>query len=332
MDFGGRRGLAAAAAAALVVAACGPSQAPEPVQQPGIVITENAAPPAPDPVSASQTPPLQPGPVYPQTAKIRVDGVNPAAGDLVTNAMGVPGVTFATVMRLGDVDVQLPDGRLQRVSMAAVDPNAFRVFTPAGTAEHTDLWQRVVEGNAAFTHEVGQTLGLQLAAKVTAGPGVPLRVGAFASNGTPPVAQAVVSHAEGALLGIGGPYVLLASVQDPSTAATVAQQLGQRLGATAQVVQDPRQPHPVSVPGGQVTSSNVWDLLAQCEAGGNWAINSGNGYYGGLQFLPESWQAVGGVGLPHQATREEQIVRGTILQQRQGWGAWPACAAKLGLR
>lgn len=81
-----------------------------------------------------------------------------------------------------------------------------------------------------------------------------------------------------------------------------------------------------------VSGSSVWDRLAQCEAGGNWAINTGNGYYGGLQFSLGSWQAVGGSGLPSDASREEQIARGEALLARQGWGAWPACSAKLGLR
>jgi LysM repeat protein len=76
---------------------------------------------------------------------------------------------------------------------------------------------------------------------------------------------------------------------------------------------------------------SVWDRLAICEAGGNWAINTGNGYYGGLQFTLSSWAAVGGSGYPNQASREEQISRGQMLQARQGWGAWPACSAKLGL-
>ncbi len=76
---------------------------------------------------------------------------------------------------------------------------------------------------------------------------------------------------------------------------------------------------------------SVWDRLAQCESGGNWAINTGNGYYGGLQFSVSSWQAVGGSGLPSDASRDEQIMRGQMLQARQGWGAWPACTAKLGI-
>jgi nucleoid-associated protein YgaU len=80
-----------------------------------------------------------------------------------------------------------------------------------------------------------------------------------------------------------------------------------------------------------VAGGSVWDQLAACEAGGNWAINTGNGFYGGLQFTISSWQAVGGSGLPSDASREEQIARGEALRARQGWGAWPACSAKLGL-
>ena len=79
-------------------------------------------------------------------------------------------------------------------------------------------------------------------------------------------------------------------------------------------------------------SISTWERLAQCESGGNWAINTGNGYYGGVQFSLGSWQAVGGQGYPHQNTKWEQIHRAEMLQARQGWGAWPACSRKLGLR
>ena len=80
-----------------------------------------------------------------------------------------------------------------------------------------------------------------------------------------------------------------------------------------------------------VSDGSEWDRLAACEAGGNWATNTGNGYYGGLQFSASSWRGVGGSGLPSDASREEQIMRGQMLQARQGWGAWPSCSARLGL-
>ncbi len=90
-------------------------------------------------------------------------------------------------------------------------------------------------------------------------------------------------------------------------------------------------PQQVAAPAVAV-NGDVWDRLAQCESGGNWAINTGNGYYGGLQFSLGSWRGVGGVGYPHQASRDEQIARGKMLQARQGWGAWPSCTLKLGIR
>lgn len=90
-------------------------------------------------------------------------------------------------------------------------------------------------------------------------------------------------------------------------------------------------PQPAPQPTGAISTS-VWDRLAQCESGGNWSINTGNGYYGGLQFSLSSWRAVGGSGYPHQASKSEQIARAERLQTIQGWGAWPACTAKLGIR
>ncbi len=95
------------------------------------------------------------------------------------------------------------------------------------------------------------------------------------------------------------------------------------------------EPEPESDPApaaNYASGNSVWDRLAQCESGGNWAINTGNGYYGGLQFTASTWRSVGGSGLPHQHSREEQIKRGKILQSQAGWGQWPACSSKLGLR
>ncbi|WP_302471621.1 transglycosylase family protein [Curtobacterium flaccumfaciens] len=78
-------------------------------------------------------------------------------------------------------------------------------------------------------------------------------------------------------------------------------------------------------------SGSTWDQLAQCESGGNWAINTGNGYYGGLQFNLGTWQANGGAGNPASASREAQIAVAERVLASQGWGAWPACSAQLGL-
>ncbi|BCW69877.1 transglycosylase family protein [Arthrobacter sp. NicSoilB8] len=77
--------------------------------------------------------------------------------------------------------------------------------------------------------------------------------------------------------------------------------------------------------------TSVWDSLAQCESSGNWATNTGNGYTGGLQFSQSTWAAYGGTGSAANASREQQIAVAEKVQASQGWGAWPACAAKLGL-
>jgi resuscitation-promoting factor RpfA len=75
-----------------------------------------------------------------------------------------------------------------------------------------------------------------------------------------------------------------------------------------------------------------WDKIAKCESGGNWAIATGNGYYGGLQFSLETWRSHGGKGMPHKASRDEQIRVAERVLQSQGWGAWPICSRRTGMR
>jgi resuscitation-promoting factor RpfA len=87
-------------------------------------------------------------------------------------------------------------------------------------------------------------------------------------------------------------------------------------------------------PAAAAAPDSDWDRLAQCEAGGNWNINTGNGYHGGLQFSPSTWAAYGGnqyAPYAYQATREQQIAVAEKTLAGQGWGAWPACSARLGL-
>ena len=72
-----------------------------------------------------------------------------------------------------------------------------------------------------------------------------------------------------------------------------------------------------------------WDAVAQCESGGDWHINTGNGYYGGLQFSPSTWAGYGGAGLPHENSREEQIRVAENTLAGQGVGAWPTCGGLL---
>ena len=78
------------------------------------------------------------------------------------------------------------------------------------------------------------------------------------------------------------------------------------------------------------SASPDWDAIAQCESGGNWSINTGNGYSGGLQFTPGTWRANGGTGSAYQASREEQIRVAENVLQSQGIGAWPVCGKRGG--
>ena len=84
-----------------------------------------------------------------------------------------------------------------------------------------------------------------------------------------------------------------------------------------------------------VGDGSVWDTIAQCESGGNWSINTGNGFSGGLQFTDQTWQAFGGGAYAPTAagaSREQQIAVAKKVQAAQGWDAWPACTSKLGIR
>lgn len=91
-------------------------------------------------------------------------------------------------------------------------------------------------------------------------------------------------------------------------------------------------PEPSSPAPNFAGGSSVWDQLAQCESGGNWSINTGNGYYGGLQFNLQTWRAYGGSGYPHENSREAQIAVAERLRNATGgYGSWPSCSSQLGL-
>ncbi|GFG55610.1 resuscitation-promoting factor [Mycolicibacterium agri] len=82
-----------------------------------------------------------------------------------------------------------------------------------------------------------------------------------------------------------------------------------------------------------VINGAQWDALAQCEAGGNWSINTGNGFFGGVQFDQNTWERNGGLRYAARAdlaTREEQIAIAEVTRARQGWGAWPVCSGRVG--
>lgn len=84
-----------------------------------------------------------------------------------------------------------------------------------------------------------------------------------------------------------------------------------------------------------ISNGSTWDALSHCEAGGNWAINTGNGFYGGVQFDQNTWERNGGLRYASRAdlaNREEQITIAEVTRARQGWGAWPVCSGRIGAR
>lgn len=86
---------------------------------------------------------------------------------------------------------------------------------------------------------------------------------------------------------------------------------------------------PMALATGTANADGVnWDAVAACESGGNWAINTGNGYYGGLQFALGTWRSNGGAGMPHKASRAEQIRVAENVLTTQGIGAWPSCGRR----
>ena len=88
-------------------------------------------------------------------------------------------------------------------------------------------------------------------------------------------------------------------------------------------------------PAAQAAPTSTWDRVAQCESGGRWNINTGNGFHGGLQFTPSTWRGFGGAQFApsaHQASRAQQIVVAERVLAKQGWGAWPVCSRKAGAR
>jgi hypothetical protein len=107
-----------------------------------------------------------------------------------------------------------------------------------------------------------------------------------------------------------------------------------RLGNARQLAEPPPPP-PELPPPNPIPNFFNWLNIAQCESGGNWSINTGNGYYGGLQFSRSSWEFAGGLkyaSRPDFASVEHQMLTAEVLLSLQGWRAWPTCSRKVGLR
>lgn len=129
-------------------------------------------------------------------------------------------------------------------------------------------------------------------------------------------------------------------VQDVTFAVTMVngQEVSRRpIASNVKVTAQPKTVRKGAKPGTEVPpvrDGDIWDALARCESTGNWGINTGNGYYGGIQFDQSTWERQGGLKYAPRAdlaTREEQIAIAEVTRARQGWGAWPACTSRLGI-
>jgi len=110
------------------------------------------------------------------------------------------------------------------------------------------------------------------------------------------------------------------------------QQRASRSGTRQRVVPAPTPtPKPVTA-AARPSDDLIWQRLRNCEAGGRYDRNSGNGYYGAYQFSAGTWRSLGFKGLPHQAPAEVQDEAARKLQARSGWGQWPACSRRIGAR
>jgi hypothetical protein len=180
-------------------------------------------------------------PVTAQQPRIRLQQADAMVADPVGQAMGVEGVTFATAVEVGQLPITSETEGRAPVRIAAVDPNGFRVMTPQVTADAVEVWQRIAEGDAAFTHDVGTRLALELGSRVAAGAEdtSTIRVGAYASNGIPPVADAVVSHSTAELLGIQGTQTVLVSLAEGADPEQVASALAAATGMQAELIAEP---------------------------------------------------------------------------------------------
>ena len=179
------------------------------------------------------------GPVVTYEPRVRL--IVPA-GEVETVAARlrtVPGVAVAAGLVHGAVRVTAADGVPETITVAAVDPAAFRALTPQPTAETIGVWQRLLDGDAVFTHEVATRLALPLGGSVAAD-GTDLRVGAVASNGVPPVADAIVSRRAAARLGLEGEGSVLVAPASGVAPEALADRLEAVTGARPAVLPRPR--------------------------------------------------------------------------------------------
>jgi hypothetical protein len=131
----------------------------------------------------------------------------------------------------------------------------------------------------------------------------------------------------------GGLSIALSSLPRPVVPAPAAPAAPPPVPAAAPVTTTPSTVAPAAVAPVPATapSTGVWAELRQCESGGDYSIDTGNGYYGAYQFSAATWHGLGYPGLPNQAPPAVQDQAAARLQARSGWGQWPECSQKLGL-
>ena len=166
-------------------------------------------------------------------------GADPAA--VAAAIAQVPGVASTAAIEVTELPVPTVDGGTDTLTVAAVDPLAFRPLTPEITADEPAVWERLLAGEGAVTHEVGHRFSPTPGFPVSVGDDATLRIGAFASNGIPPVADAVVSQETARALGLQGQTELLIAAEPGTDAATLAQQIAEVTGVAPQVIEQPVQ-------------------------------------------------------------------------------------------
>jgi hypothetical protein len=182
-------------------------------------------------------------------------------------------------------------------------------------------------GNSRFTFTsifaAGTVVALATGAVLTAGTSPAVAAGSLRAhpvNLTQPAFRSVV---------VGAAVVSLATLDLPGPASAPPVPT-----TIPPVVASPVAAPPATTPASGPPSfplGGVWAELRQCESGGNYAIDTGNGYYGAYQFSAATWHGLGFTGLPNQAPPAVQDEAAVELQARSGWGQWPACSRRLGL-
>ncbi len=220
-----------------------PTEVPPPAP-PAPAPDQASAPVDPGPPAGQQaTAPTQPPPKLPTFKKVKVQQPRLRVTGLtmpkpVRTMRKVSGVRYATAFTVGRIPVGPSN---TAVTVAVVDPRTFRVVTPEVTANEPAVWQRVAEGDAAFTHDTGNRLKAQLGSYLPIGnEGITLRVGAYASNGIPPVADALIAPGTAKALGVQGRRDALVTLEEGADPSAVAEQLQRVTNTNVALIEPPQ--------------------------------------------------------------------------------------------